>query len=197
MQSKRACDRTPIPLRPWVVGYAAGRKRVNSIWFQVKELRSGVANLHPRRHFGISFKNFAEGLPEFSEPRLERFPRFGSIAIDRLADLLGAGRAHRPVRKVKGKTFGLERQAAKIEQGPNFGLGVIDHPFINDAMDLARLHPIDVGHQPDIVAIVGRQVLEIVGKALAAGEVLLEVRKAAASKGIMITWPLLPSLLHA
>jgi hypothetical protein len=45
---------------------------------------------------------------------------------------------------------------------------------MDDTADAPGQHPVEVGHQLDIVAIVSAQVGQVIGEGLALGEVLLE-----------------------
>src|SRR3546814_9436819 len=66
-----------------------------------------------------------------------------------------------------------------IEQPADLRVGVGDHPFVEDAMHAAWKGLVEMPEQPDIVAVITTQLGLIVAEALAAREMLLEVREAA------------------
>ena len=103
-------------------------------------------------------------------------------AIDRLAYLLGTRRAHRPIVLEEAQAPRLERQAAVVQQPPHFGLGIVDQGFVGDAVDAPGQCPVEVRHQPDVVAVVTADVVEAVTEVLAARELLLEQREAAGQR---------------
>src|ERR1019366_7490953 len=94
----------------------------------------------------------------------------------------GPGGAPRPVVLIKSHAPLLERQRTVLEEPANLGLGVLDHGFVEYTMYAARQHPINVGHQVDVVAIIAPEIGEVIGKTLAAGELLFERREAAAER---------------
>ena len=76
----------------------------------------------------------------------------------------------------------LERQCAVIKQPANLGFGVLDRGLVEYAVNPARQHRIDVGHQVNVVTVVMTKIREIVREVLTAGEVLFERREAAAKR---------------
>jgi hypothetical protein len=109
-------------------------------------------------------------------------PVVDALAVDRLANLFGTGGAHRARVLEETQAALLERQAAVFEQAPHFGFGVVDHAFVDDAVDAAGEHAVEVRHQLDIVGVVAADIVQAVGEALAAGEVLLEAGEAAGQR---------------
>src|SRR3984957_969931 len=135
------------------------------------------------RYSGIGIQDRAQcGFQRF-QPRLEVPPLVESGAIDRLAHLLRAGRAHRALVLIEAQAAGLEGQAAIVEQAAYFSLGVLDHLLVEDSMNTTGQHLVEMRHELDVVVVVAAQVLEAISKILAAGEVLFESRKAAAQRG--------------
>src|SRR5262249_22039855 len=71
------------------------------------------------------------------EPRLVVAPVLDPFAENRLANLLGAGGAHRALVLIEAQARRLERQPAVLQQESYLCLGVLDHRLIEDAMDTA------------------------------------------------------------
>ena len=109
-------------------------------------------------------------------------PAIHPVSENGLPNLLGARRAYRPIVFVEPKARVLERQAAILEQPAHLGFGVVDHRFVENAVNAARQHGIDMGHQLHVVAIVAADVIETIGEILAAREMLLESGEAAAER---------------
>src|SRR5829696_6594711 len=103
---------------------------------QVVTLRAQAA----RRRVGISLEDRAESLFQRLQKLVVALPFVGRSAIDRLAHLLGACSPHGAVGLVKGEASRLEGQPAKVEQRANLRFRVVDHPFVDDAMDPPREH---------------------------------------------------------
>src|SRR5207237_8799748 len=101
-------------------------------------------------------------------PLLERISEYGQ------AHLLGARRAHRPRILVKAQAGFLEWQSAIAEQPANFTFDVFDQPLVENTVDEARQHGVEMRHQRHIVAVVAGDVLKIVAESLSAREMLLE-----------------------
>src|SRR3546814_14167761 len=80
---------------------------------------------------------------------------------------------------VEAKAGRVEFEAEMIEQPADLRFGVGDHPFVEDAMHAAWKGLVEMPEQPDIVAVITTQLGLIVAEALAAREMLLEVREAA------------------
>ena len=64
-------------------------------------------------------------------------PLVDTFAIDRATHLFGAGGAHRPIVLEETQAAVLERQPAIVQQAADLGFGVVDHAFVDDAMDAA------------------------------------------------------------
>src|SRR3984957_21332720 len=107
-------------------------------------------------------------------------PMIHCVAENGLTHLLGTRRAHRSVVLVETQAALLERQPAVLEQPANFALRVLDHGFVEHAMNTAGQHGIDVRHESQVVGVVPAEIGKIVGKTLAPGKMLLECREAAA-----------------
>src|SRR4029077_4165531 len=120
-------------------------------------------------------RRLAERDRERSEPGLEVLPLLKSAAEDRLADLLGARRAHAALGLMKRHALRLELQAAEIEHAPHAALKIIDDVLVEDAQDAPRQHAIPMAHQLKVGAVVTRDVLDAVGEFLAVREQLLEI----------------------
>ena len=67
-----------------------------------------------------------------------------TIPINWLAHLLRTSGTHCALILVKPQTALLERQPAVIEQPAYFAFGVVDHLFVEHAMDPTRQHGIEV-----------------------------------------------------
>src|SRR5437868_7566683 len=106
-----------------------------------------------RRGIGVGVEHRTQRVLERAEVPLVRAPFVRGVAIDRPAHLLGACRPHRPLGLVELQHLRLELQAAMVEQTPDFGFGVVDHPLVNHAMHAAWQNRVDMGHQPHIVCI--------------------------------------------
>ena len=104
-------------------------------------------------------------------------PQRQRIAINRLPDLFRTGRSNRTILLVVTDAGFLERQATVVEQGSDLGFEVVDDFLVANRQDFARQYRVPVVHQPRVVSVVVTDVLEAVGKFLAAGEQLLEVRE--------------------
>src|SRR6476659_9812098 len=87
------------------------------------------------RRLRIALEHRPERGFQWREPRFVMAPMVDAVAIDRHAHLLGTGRAHGTRLLEEAQAAGPERKAAIGEQGPDFVLGVIDHAFVDDAMD--------------------------------------------------------------
>src|SRR3974390_246460 len=96
--------------------------------------------------------------------------------------LLGTRGTHGALVFIESQSLLLERQSAVIKQPANLAFGVIDRGFIEYAMHPARQNRIDVRHQFDAITVVAAKIGKGVGKVLAAGEMLLERREAAAER---------------
>src|ERR1700730_6116507 len=96
--------------------------------------------------------------------------------------LLGAGGTHGPLVFIKTQALRLERQAAVIKEPANLGFGVLDRGLVEYAMNPTRQSRIDVSHQVNVVTVVPAEIREVIRKVLAAGEMLLKCRKAAAER---------------
>jgi hypothetical protein len=116
---------------------------------------------------------------QWFQPRLESLPGFGAVPVDRLTDLFRRRGADSTLGFVEAQACLFEVQPAGAEQGADLGLRVLDHMLIDDAVDAARQDVVDMGHQPDVVAIIAPQIRQIVSEGLALGEMLLEVGEAA------------------
>src|SRR5262245_36219494 len=96
--------------------------------------RSSASKL---RYVRIVLEHGAERAFQRVQPGLVIPPVIDSLAIDRLAHLLRAGGAHGALVLVEPQTALVERQAAIVEQAPDFALGVRDHALIDHAMHAA------------------------------------------------------------
>src|SRR6202034_2118763 len=130
----------------------------------------------------MSREDRAEICFERIQPWLEVSPLFKPLAEDRPAHLLGARRAYRALVLVEAQAGGLERQRAMPEELADLCLGVVDQPLVKHAMHAPGQHRVEMRHEGDVVAVVAAEVVEPVGEVLAACEVLLEAREAAAER---------------
>ena len=76
----------------------------------------------------------------------------------------------------------LERQAAIVEQPPDFLLRILHQVLVDDAVDAAGQGGVEVIQQLDIVAIIAPEIGEVVGERLPLVEMLLERREAGAER---------------
>src|SRR5690242_6709039 len=106
---------------------------------------------------GIILQHRAKRGRQNSQPRLEMAPLFDPLPEDRLAHLFGACGAHGTAVAIEVQTFLLERQAAIVEQGADFALGILDHAFIEDAVHASRQYGVEMRHQRDIVGVVAAE----------------------------------------
>src|SRR4051794_34836639 len=104
------------------------------------------------------------------------------IGVDRLAYLLRARREHRAVGLMEAQTRLFERQSEIVQHAPNLRFRIGDQFFIEDTMDTARQHGVEVRHELDIVPIVTADFGKIETEAVAVREILLEDGKAAAKR---------------
>ena len=111
--------------------------------------------------------------------RLELPPLIQPGRIDRLADLFGACRAHRPFRLVEVHAGLFEGQAAMVENTADFAFEIGHDILMLNAQDLAGQHRVPMVHQVDIAAIIVPDILQAVAELLAFGEELLEAGKTA------------------
>ncbi len=109
-------------------------------------------------------------------------PVVHALPENRAPHLLGAGGTHGPLVFIEAQALLLERQSAVIEEPANLGLGVLDRGLVEYAMHPARENRIDVSHQINVITVVAAEIGEVVREVLAAGEMLLERRKAAAER---------------
>ena len=82
----------------------------------------------------------------------------------------------------KARQAGSKGRPRKVEQRADLGLRIVDQRLVDDAVDPARQDRVEMRHQRDIVAIIAAELGQVVGEALAAGEMLLEVGEAAGER---------------
>src|SRR5437588_802648 len=134
------------------------------------------------RYARIDIKHRAERDFQRTQPRLVVPPLIDPLGENRPANLFRTGRQHTALGFVKAQAFLFEGHGTIFEQPADLFFGITDDILIEDAVYPARQHRIEMRHQLDVVAIVAAHIAEIVGGTYAAGEVLLEIGKAAGER---------------
>ena len=98
---------------------------------------------------------------------------------DGLADLLGTRGAHAALGLVEFDAGGLEFKPAEIENPAHVPLEIVHHILVVDSQHAPRQRRVPVLHQLEVGPVIARDVIDAVGKFLAARIELLEVPKAA------------------
>src|ERR1700685_2596511 len=111
--------------------------------------------------------------------RLEMLPLLEPLAVDGLANLLRACRAHTALGLMKLDALRFEGQRAKVENASHAVVEISDHILMMNAQDAPGEHAIPMAHQLEIGPIVTRDVLDAVGELLPTGKELLQVAEAA------------------
>jgi len=106
-----------------------------------------------------------------------RRPVIDGAGEDRLADLLRTRGRHRPGIFEEPQAGGIERQAQIGKQPADLGFGVVHQRFVEEAMDTAGQHVVEVRHELDVIGIVSPYIAQIIGEIPAALEVLGERRE--------------------
>src|ERR1051325_1497158 len=109
-------------------------------------------------------------------------PLLDSLAEDRLAHLFRTPGANGTPVAIEVQALLVDRQAAIVEKRANFAFGVLDHSFVEDAMNAPGQHGVEMRQQRDIIGVVATEFGLVVAEHLAPREVLLEHRKAAAER---------------
>src|SRR5450755_2985265 len=130
-------------------------------------------------HCSKELKAIAQRLAQGLQLQLEMSPVAYPGAVDWLAHLFGARRAHGAARLVKIETGRLEREPALIEEAPDMDLGVAHQILVLHMHDLSRQLRVPVIHQRQIAAVITPEVAKVVAESLSVGEVLLEGAEAA------------------
>ena len=69
---------------------------------------------------------------------LERAPVIYRVLANGLPHLLRARGAHRPLRLVEAEAGLVERHSEVMQETTDFGLGVLDQPLVDQAVDATR-----------------------------------------------------------
>ena len=81
---------------------------------------------------------------ERAEPGFEPPPLIEAFAADRAPHLLRTGGANGALILVEAEAGFFKFETEMVEQRADFGLGIVDQPFVDDAVDSARLDLIEV-----------------------------------------------------
>src|SRR5207342_1438838 len=122
------------------------------------------------RYCRIRIEHRSERVFQRTEPMFEMAPVVDALLVDRFADLFGTGGPHRAIVLEETQALLLECKPAIVEQAPYLALGVGDHLFVDDAMDAAGKHGVEVRHQFHVVAVVAADFVEAVAEGLPARE---------------------------
>src|SRR5580658_11015272 len=107
-------------------------------------------------------------------------PLVESLAVDRLADLLGARGTYAAPGLVEADALRLEVEPAVLEDASHAAFQVLDHILVMHAQDApGRQHTVPVAHELEVGAVVARDVVDAIGELLALREQLLEIAEAA------------------
>src|SRR5262249_21916877 len=110
----------------------------------------------------IGLQGGTEAALQRTEPGVEVLPLLQTVAKYGFSHLFGACRAHCAGILVEAQAALFERQAAVVEQPTHFAFSVLDHRLVNDTVDPAGQHLVEVGHERDVVAVVAAEVVEVV-----------------------------------
>src|SRR6516225_8764111 len=116
----------------------------------------------------------AERLAQRLELTLEVPPVPHPGAVERLAHLFGARRAHGAPCLVEAEAGRLKWQPAMLEQPPDVRLRFPHQLLILNVQHPARQHRVPVVHEREIAAVKASEGGELVAESLPLGEVLLE-----------------------
>src|SRR5947208_3190962 len=76
---------------------------------------------------------------------------------------------------VKGEAGGIELKAEGGEEPAHLTLGIVEQPLVDDAVDPAGQHAVEMRHKRDIVRIIAPHCVERIAESLTPGIMLLEV----------------------
>src|SRR5580658_3239378 len=96
----------------------------------------------------------AEGALQRPQPGLEVAPLLETFLENGSANLLRAGGAHAALGLIVLDTGRLELEAAKIEYATHARLEVLDHVFVPNLQDFARMYRVPMVHQLDVHPII-------------------------------------------
>src|ERR1700690_1836129 len=102
-----------------------------------------------------------------SQPGFVMPPLVNALAVDRPANLFGAGSMDAAFGLVKFNAGRLEVQFAELEDPPNAAFEVIENVLVLYTQHLSREYAIPMLHEIDVGSVIARDILEAVGELLA------------------------------
>src|ERR1700730_8574729 len=109
------------------------------------------------------------------EPGLEILPLIETLAIDGLANLLGARGSHASHRLMELDALRFKFEAAEFQNAAHIALEVVDHVLVMYPQNPAGQHVIPMPHEFQIRTVVACDVVDAVGELLALREQLLQI----------------------